>query len=44
MFYKFKLGHNVTEATKDICCLKGKSTVDYSNQMVQEILLRLQEP
>ena len=40
--YQFKVGHNVTEATKSICCVKGAVT-QYSNQMVQEILLRLQE-
>ena len=30
MLYKFDLDHNVTEATKNICCAKGESTVDPS--------------
>ena len=31
MFYNFKLGHNVTEVTKNISCVKGESAVDQSN-------------
>ena len=30
MFYKFELGHNATEATKNICHVKGEGTVDQS--------------
>ena len=44
IFYKFKLSHNATKATKNICCAKGEGTVHHNNQMVQEIPLRLQEP
>ena len=25
MFYKFELGYNTTEATKNICCSKGEA-------------------
>ena len=28
MLYKFKLGHNILEATKNICCAKDEGTVD----------------
>ena len=28
MLYKFKLGHNTVEATKNICCAKGEGTFD----------------
>ena len=28
MFYKFKRGHNITEATKNIFCVKGEGPVD----------------
>ena len=28
MIYKFKLNHNATEATKNICCIKGEGSVD----------------
>ena len=28
---------------KNICCTKGESAVDYSNQIVEEILFMLQE-
>ena len=24
MLYKFKLGHNASEATENICCMKGE--------------------
>ena len=44
MLYDFKLGYNTTEATKDIYCAKGKDAVDHNYQMVQEILLRMQDP
>ena len=40
------MGHNAMEATKNICCMKDEGTIDHSavnNQMVQEILLKLQE-
>ena len=30
MIYKFKLGHNAVEATRNICCVKGEDTVDQS--------------
>ena len=30
MHYKFELGQNATEATKNICCIKDEDTVDYS--------------
>ena len=30
IFYKFELGHNVTEAIKTLCCAKGESKVDNS--------------
>ena len=41
---KFELDQSTTKATKNICC--AKDVVDYrnSNQMVKEILPRLQEP
>ena len=32
MFYKCKLGYNATEATKNICCVKGKSGDDQSTE------------
>ena len=44
MLNKFKLTHNAMEAIKNICCAKGDGTIDPSNQMVQEILIRLQKP
>ena len=28
MLYKFEMGHNITEATKNICCPKGEGVVD----------------
>ena len=28
MLYEFKMGHNVTEATKNICCVKSEGTFD----------------
>ena len=40
ILYKFKLGYKATEATENICFAKS----EYSNQMVLEILLGLQEP
>ena len=43
MLYKFKLGHKVTETTKNIYCAKDEGAVDHSNQMVEDILLRWQE-
>ena len=30
MLYKFKLGHNAAEATKNICYMKGKDAVDHN--------------
>ena len=30
MLFKFELGYNITEATKNICHLKGEHTVDHS--------------
>ena len=30
MLYKFELGHNDAEATKNICFVKGEDTVDQS--------------
>ena len=30
MLYKFKLGYNDTETTKNICCAKGGGAVDTS--------------
>ena len=37
--YEFKLGHNPSEATKNICFAKGEGAVDhqFSNQMVEDI-------
>ena len=35
------MGHNIMEATKKICDVKGEGPVD---QMIQEISLGLQEP
>ena len=29
MLYKFKLGHNAVEATKNICCLKDDGSLDH---------------
>ena len=28
--YKFKLGHNAAESSKNICCVKDEGTIDYS--------------
>ena len=28
--YEFELGHNATEANKNICCTKGEGAVDHS--------------
>ena len=44
MIYKFELGYNPAEETKNIFCLKSEGTVDNSNQRVQEISLWLPEP
>ena len=44
MLYKFEMGINAVEATKNICYVKGEGTVYCHNQMCQEILLRFQEP
>ena len=33
MHYEFELGHNVTEATENTCCVKGEGTLDHSNMM-----------
>ena len=30
MLYKFKLSHHAEEATKNICCMKGKGVADHS--------------
>ena len=30
MPYNFELGHNAAEATKNICCAKGRSAVGHS--------------
>ena len=30
MLYKYKLGHNAKEATKNICCTKVEGSVDHS--------------
>ena len=30
MLYEIKPGHNVAEATKNICCVKGEGVVDHS--------------
>ena len=30
MLYEFKQGHNPTEATKSLCCMKDESTVDHN--------------
>ena len=30
MLYKFKVGHNVMEATRNICCMKDESAVEHS--------------
>ena len=44
MFYEFKLSDNVMEAYKNICFVKYEgSGLQSSNQIVQEILLRLKE-
>ena len=29
MLYQFKLGHDTTETTKNMCCMKDEGTVDY---------------
>ena len=42
MLYKFESGYNATEATKNMSKKWRHSWSQYSNQMVQEILLRLQ--
>ena len=43
MLYRYKLGQKAVEITKNIYCEK-KGAVNPSKQIVQEILLRLQEP
>ena len=44
VYDKFKLSYSVViEATKNISYATGISTIDYSNQIVKEIWLRLQE-
>ena len=30
MLYKFQMGHNTAEATKNICCTKDEDAVDHS--------------
>ena len=40
MCYVVKLHHDAAEANKNIY-VKGEGAVDHSNQMVEEILLRL---
>ena len=30
MYYKFKLGHNAADTTKNICFAKGDGTVDHN--------------
>ena len=46
LLYEFKLDHNVTEITKNVCHAKIEGLVDQcNNYMVQEISpLGLQEP
>ena len=44
MPYKFELGHNVTEETKNICCVKGVSTIDHSTVSRWFKKFKLQEP
>ena len=29
ILYKFELGHNIMEATKNICCMKGEGAIDH---------------
>ena len=29
-FYKFEMGHNTTETTKNLCCMKDEGAVDHS--------------
>ena len=40
---EFELGHNTAETTKNIYCVKSKGAVNHSNQMVQELSLRLKK-
>ena len=42
-FYEFKLGHNAADTTKIIYCTKGDGRVYHSNQIVKEILFKLQD-
>ena len=45
MFYKFKLSHNVCRSnSKHLCERWRHNWSQYSNQKVQEILLRMPEP
>ena len=44
MRYKFEQSHNALEATRNVCQARGEGTSKYSNQMIQEISLGLQEP
>ena len=30
LLYKFKLGYNAAQATKNICCVEGESAVNHS--------------
>ena len=39
MLYKFKLGHNAKEMTKNVCCAKGECSVMY--EMIQEIFAQI---
>ena len=32
MFYEFKMGYNTTEATKNICYVKGEGAVDHNTE------------
>ena len=44
MLYMFEISHHTAETTKNIYGVKCKSVVDYSNQIVEEILIGLKEP
>ena len=47
ILHEFELTHYAMEATKNICCVKSERWKDnwlqYSNQIVQKMSLRLQE-
>ena len=46
MLYEIELGHNMTEATKNIYCMKGEGAIDHSTviRWVKQLYAGLQKP